>query len=62
MGKGAIFVVRLLFHRKMNRPSAVMVLGRFFIPTHQAFNLVIFVIGCRIQTHINTLINNEQDN
>lgn len=37
-------------------PNAVMVLGRFFISTSQAFNLVIFVIGCRIQTHINTLI------
>lgn len=40
----------------MNRPSAVMVLERFFISTPQASNLVIFVIGCRIQTHINTLI------
>ena len=59
MGKGAIFVVSIYilpFHRKMNRPSAVMVLGQFFISTPQAFNFVIFVIGCKIQTHINTLI------
>lgn len=49
-------------YRKMNRPSAVMVLGRFFISAPQAFNLVIFVIGCRIQIHINTLVKNEQDN